>query len=95
MASFANLARPQIGTDIIWDDLDGERKSGATTALMHTMSYVKVRVGKLQMAQKGLLAKLQGKSNKMAGGRRAGLRRAARWIAPRGSPCAVGCLPAP
>ena len=67
----------QVGTEIIWDDLDGDRKGGATTALMHTMSYVKVRVGKLQMAQKGLLAKLQGKSNKMAGGRRAGLRRAA------------------
>jgi hypothetical protein len=33
------------------------------------MSYVKVRVGKLQVAQKGVLAKLQGKSNKMAGER--------------------------
>ncbi len=60
--------RLQVGSEIIWDDIDSSDRKMSATAFMSSMSYLKVRVGRLQMHGKGLLAKLACKRHALTGG---------------------------
>jgi hypothetical protein len=62
----------QAGSEIIWDDIDSSDRKMSATAFMSSMSYLKVRVGRLQMHGKGLLAKLACKRHALTGGGRWG-----------------------